>query len=394
MVPSGLRWLLHLETFLSSAVSAADWGFLADFESALSQMGPTSLRKESSSLLTLKRNLAAEGYGGIDVPASIGGRGKSSLLQMLIQFLCGYSDLDYRDIAHIGHGRLILNHGSQVQLERWANAILSGCLVGIAVTEPHGGTLVQSMRTVADKLPGGKWVLSGEKCWISRISEAAVIIVFFKIAGTETIAAALLDPLSPGISKETLEPAGLHGWSWGRLMFQSVEFADSDFLATPARGLDLFRDHFMYYRPMVAMTALGGAAAMYDEIMLGLTSKVYVKSQDSVRDSAWETLGRGFIEIQAAALSALVAQQLVGSRQEMAGVWSRSSKALGCQAAYSLASKLAVFGGAAAYHEQSRITKIHDDLRAFLYADGVIDALFRSSGRELYGSGWLGERFL
>ncbi len=393
MAPSGLRWLLHLEHFLPSTVSEADWVLLRDFESALCELAPGALRKESTSLLALKTNLATKGYAGIDMPVSVGGRGRSSLLQMLVQFLCGYYDLDFRDIAHVGHGRLIIKHGSKTQVERWTNAILAGGLVGIAVTEAHGGTLIQSMRTIASKNPEGKWVLSGEKCWISRIREAMMFVVFFKIAGSDGIAAALIDPRSRGVSTETLEPAGLHGWSWGRLKFASTEFLDSDLLGTPENGLAIFRDHFTYYRPMVAMTALGGAASMLDEIMKGLTSKVYVKSQDSVRDSAWEALGRGFIEIQSAMLAALVTQHLVASGQEMASVWSRSSKAFGCQTAYSLASRLAVFGGAAAYHEQSRTTKIHDDLRAFLYADGVVDALFRSSGRELYGSGWFGERF-
>jgi alkylation response protein AidB-like acyl-CoA dehydrogenase len=391
MASLGLRWLLHLEPFLSPVVSEADWAFLAEFESTLTTLSPKRLRKESSSLLALKVSLALSGYGGVDVPVEQEGRGRSSLLQMLIQFLCGYYDLDFRDIAHVGHGRLVITRGSRSQLDRWASAILSGGLVGIAVTEPHGGTLIQSMRTTAHKQTHERWVLSGEKCWISRIREAMLFIVFFRIAGTDGVAAALIDARTPGIFRETLEPAGLHGWSWGQLKFDNAEFLDSDLLGTPETGLEIFREHFMYYRPMVSMTALGGAAAMFDEIMKSLTTKVYVKSDDSVRDSAWEAFGRGFIEIQSAVLSALVTQQLVGLEHGMASLWSRSSKAFGCQTAFNLASRLAIFGGATAYHEQSRTTKILEDLRAFLYADGVIDALFRSAGRELYGGGWLDE---
>jgi alkylation response protein AidB-like acyl-CoA dehydrogenase len=389
---SGLRWLLHLERLLLASVTQADWTLLREFQFELKACAADAPHAEGATLLAVKTRLAKAGYGAIDIPKSIGGRGCSSTVQMLVQFLCGYEDLNYRDAAHVGHGRLILANGSKQQLDQWSDAILSGALVGVAVTEPHGGTLIQSMRTTAIKAAGSKWLLSGEKCWISRINEASLFVVFFKLADSSNLAAALIDPKQDRVSVEVLQSAGLTGWSWGRVRFDQLEFDDSDFLGPNEGGLDLFRQHFAYYRPIVAMTALGGAAAIFDEVMKQLSIKVHTKSADSVRDSAWEALGRSFIEIQSAILSSIVAQQLLGERHDMGAIWSRSSKAFSCESAHRISSKLAVFAGATAYHKQSRVAKIYEDLRAFLYADGVIDALFRSSGRELYDAGWVEDR--
>ncbi|MFE9825562.1 acyl-CoA dehydrogenase family protein [Streptomyces sp. NPDC005791] len=56
-------------------------------------------------------------------------------------------------------------------------AYAAGDLVGIAATERHGGSPLQEIATQATERPGGGWLLNGEKCWVSRLTEASGFVV-------------------------------------------------------------------------------------------------------------------------------------------------------------------------------------------------------------------------
>lgn len=337
-------------------------------------------------ILRAKARLAALGYGGIDVPSALGGLGRSNLAQMLVQFVAGYHDTDFRDIAHVAHGRMILRKGSSEQQSRWLPRILKGDLVGIAATEKHGGTTLDSITTKAMKISDDRWLLSGEKFWISRITESSVFVVFFKTENQTRISAALIDAQSPGITNEKCDPIGLRGWSWGRLHFEKCPFSQTDFLGAENEGLDVFRDHFLYYRPMVAATALGGAAAVFDTVRRQIKEKISSGMIRDCRDSALETLARSYVTIHSSLLSALMAQKLVSAGVTQASVWSRVVKAQSIDAACRVVSDLAILAGARSYQADDKINKVQRDLHGFLYADGVHDALYRAAGRSLLNS--------
>ncbi|MFI1916661.1 acyl-CoA dehydrogenase family protein [Nocardia sp. NPDC020380] len=83
----------------------------------------------------------------------------------------------------------------------------------MATTEPHGGSRPAAARTCATAGPGGTWLVSGRKTWISRLTEAAVFIVFFQDPGGRQAAAAI-DATEPGLHRRPVAPAGLAGWTW------------------------------------------------------------------------------------------------------------------------------------------------------------------------------------
>ncbi|HKM77813.1 MAG TPA: acyl-CoA dehydrogenase family protein [Candidatus Bathyarchaeia archaeon] len=337
-------------------------------------------------LLHVKAKLAALGYGGIDVPSALGGLGRSSLVQMLVQFVSGYQDMDFRDIAHIAHGRIVLRKGSSDQQSRWLPRILKGDLVGIAATEKHGGTTLDSITTKATKISDDRWLLSGEKFWISRLSESRAFVVFFKTENHTQVSAALIDAQSQGITWEDFDPIGLHGWSWGRLHFEDVPFSEADFLGRENEGLDVFRDHFLYYRPMIAATALGGAAAVFDNVVSQIQEKISSHTIENCRDSTLETLARSYVTLHSSLLSAITAQKLVSVGAPLASAWSRAVKAHSVDTACRLVSDLAILAGARSYQAHDKLNKVQRDLQGFLYADGIHDALYRAAGRSLLSS--------
>jgi alkylation response protein AidB-like acyl-CoA dehydrogenase len=52
----------------------------------------------------------------------------------------------------------------------------------------------------------------------------------------------------------------------GELHLDGVRLHPSELLGEPGDGMRLLREHFAHYRPLVAATALGAAAAVCDTV--------------------------------------------------------------------------------------------------------------------------------
>ncbi len=253
---------------------------------------------------------------------------------------------------------------------------------GIAITEPHGGSQVRATQTTATPGRGGTWAVTGTKTWISRLTEAAVFCVFFTDPGGR-LCAAVIDAASPGLARRPIAPAGLSGWAWGELRLHAVTVRPCDILGEPGEGMRLLREHFARYRPLVAATALGAAAGVHDHTTARLDARRQAGTITGPRDNALITLGRTYIQINAALLAALTAQRLAEAHSPLAQLWGCAAKAHGTDAAYETASELALLTGAAGFTADSGTAKARRDLNALLHADGIHDSLYRSAGRSL-----------
>jgi len=371
-------WLEPMRPILTTWVQPKDWQLLSNFERSFHEIAQDKSRRHP---LQAKSLLASE-HGMLDVDRNLGGMGRSPLVQAFVQFICGYHDLDYRDVAHVGHGRMIIQHGTQKQQRLWLPRLASGSLVGIAATEAHGGSKIQAIRTTAKKF-GDKHLLIGEKVYISRITEAAVFVVFFKFEGDETLSAALIDLSRKGVSTEMWEPMGLRGWSWGKVTFDDAPFTELEVLGAHGQGTAIFKEHFVYYRPMVAMTTLGVAAAVLDQTMNHINQRRARKDISEPRDTCLETVGHYYAAINAGILSALCAIVQNIENSPNSSLWSRMTKAWSVEQAYYAVSELALLMGATGFRSDHFVTKALGDLRGFLFADGIQDGLKRSVGRTL-----------
>ncbi|MEV5967936.1 acyl-CoA dehydrogenase family protein [Kribbella sp. NPDC051952] len=324
-------------------------------------MPPGSER--SQRLLCVRRHLVSRGFGD-----------GSALWQLLAQFVCGYRDIDLRDATGLGHGRLIACHARPSTRRRWVPRLLIGELAGIAITEPHGGSRVIETRTSAVLSADGYLLVSGRKCWISRLNEAAVFVVFFRDPDGR-LAAAPVDAEDLGLRRTELPPSGLAGWSWGVLDLDGVRVHPDDILV--GDGMLLLRNHFATYRPWVAATALGGAAAVFDSV----TTILATRNIDRIRDNALITIGRTHAQLATALLGCAVAEHLASAGDCSAEIWGAATKAHGVDIAHQATVELALLAGAAGFRADSQIAKTRRDLAGLLFADGIHDSLYRSAGK-------------
>ncbi|HET8680862.1 MAG TPA: acyl-CoA dehydrogenase family protein [Micromonosporaceae bacterium] len=249
-------------------IDPAGWRRLADLDAHLGRLttdapAPHAGQAERSAwLLHVRRTLAAAGYT----------RPGLSLAQALAQFVCGFHDLDLRDATGTGHGAM-LHQAREPTRTRWEARLAAGDLVGIAATERRGGSRVQEITTRAVPVGPHRWAITGEKVWVSRLVEAAGIVVFFRDSDAR-ITAAIIDAIAPGVHREPIPPAGLAGWTWGVLHLNEVIIDPrTDLIGETGRGLALFREHFARFRPLIAATALGAAAGVHTLVARTLDAK-------------------------------------------------------------------------------------------------------------------------
>lgn len=336
----------------------------------------------SRRLLQIRAGLARSAHLGTAVAARDGGCGRPPILQILMQFVCGYHDVDLRDSSGLGHGRLIAEHASAPVRDRWLPRLLSGAVPGIAITEPHGGSRPHATTTAATVRRDGAWAISGTKTWISRLNEAAVFCVFFTDPAGR-LSAGVIDAAAGGLHRRPLAPSGLTGWAWGELHLDDVLFNPRELLGQPGTGMDLLREHFAHYRPLVAATALGAAAGACDTVAGHLTARRAAGVIADLRDNALITVGRAYAQINAALLAAVTAQRLSAASSAAAHLWGCAVKAHGVDVAYTTTSELTLLVGALGFTAESALAKARRDLNGLLYADGIHDSLYRAAGRAL-----------
>ncbi|HWR47094.1 MAG TPA: acyl-CoA dehydrogenase family protein [Pseudonocardiaceae bacterium] len=370
-------WLQPLQPILDPA-EGVDWRRLKALEAALDAVlavHPVGAdlpagSERSHRLRVIRRELAECGH--------IDATGEATMFQMLAQFVCGYRDIDLRDAIGLGHGQLIARHGSAPTRQRWIPRLRAGELAGIAVTEPHGGSRPGATRTHALPGPDGTWLVSGGKTWISRLTEAAVFVVFFRAPDGRLVAAAI-DATDPGLHRQLITPTGLAGWTWGTLDLTGVPVYPTDVLA--GDGMTLLRQHLAAYRPLVTATALAGAAAVFDTVTTTLTARQVAGDLPRLRDSALVTIGRAHAQLVTALLGAVAASHLADAEQDQAESWVAAMKAHGIDTANQTTAELALLLGATGFRADSPIAKTRRDLTGLLYADGIHDSLYRTAGK-------------
>ncbi|MGP3978993.1 acyl-CoA dehydrogenase family protein [Streptomyces sp. 8N114] len=370
--PATDGWIAPLRAAAWPDLTATHIDALRRFEAALTERFTAPAKGKQ--LLALRRSLAPQ-------RPPVGNGPIGATVAALAQFVCGFHDLDLRDTVGAGHGRMILRHGSGAALDRWAVRLARGELVGVAATERHGGSRLQEITARITPAPGG-WSLNGEKCWVSRLCEAAAFVVFCKDPD-DRIQAVIVEAAGPGVSRAPETPSGLGGWTWGTLAFQDVHVSEPYRLGGEQGGAGIFREHFASFRPLVAATALGTAAGVHTTVTGTLRARHQIQLLPRLRDTTLVTLGRTAADLNSAFLSAVTSARLTAQDSPQADVWARSVKAHGVQTAHRAVEDLAPLVGASGFRADSPIAKARQDLGGLLYADGLHDSLLRSAGRTL-----------
>ena len=122
------------------------------------------------------------GLFGATIPQGYGGLGLSfvSYARLMTELSRGWMSLAGVINSHLIMAYIIANHGSAEQKSHFLPAMASGDKRGgLALTEPHAGSDVQSIRTTATR-SGDNYVLSGTKMFITNARYGTMLAVAAK----------------------------------------------------------------------------------------------------------------------------------------------------------------------------------------------------------------------
>jgi acyl-CoA dehydrogenase len=137
-------------------------------------------------------------------------------------------------------------------------------IVGIASTEPNFGSDIGSMTTVAKK-NGNKYVLEGEKAFISLIRDIKERSGgFVTVAKTDTSkgtggVSLFYLPYSDQLDISYTEEMGREGSSWGSFRFSGIELTAKHLLGKENGGFKIIHEGFEFARGLIAVISAGAA---------------------------------------------------------------------------------------------------------------------------------------
>jgi glutaryl-CoA dehydrogenase (non-decarboxylating) len=214
--------------------------------------------------LELIEGMAELGILGIVIPEEYGGAGLDYVSEALACEEIERGEAAFRTLisVHVGlNSSSLLRYGSEELKQRYLVPQAKGEKLGcFGLTEPGAGSDVAAMRTTARR-EGDRWILNGQKNWISYATTADYQLVVAKTdpdAGHKGMSAFMVERDWPGVTtQETENKLGVWAGSTGELFFENVEVPAQNMLGEEGQGFEIAMYSLDQGRFTVAAGAVG-----------------------------------------------------------------------------------------------------------------------------------------
>jgi isovaleryl-CoA dehydrogenase len=222
----------------------------------------------------LWKKLGALGLLGVTVEEAYGGSALGYLAHIIAVEEISRASASV-GLSYGAHSNLCVNqirrNGSEPQRKRYLPKLISGEHVGaLAMSEPGAGSDVVGMRLKAERR-GDKYLLNGNKMWITNGPDADVLVVYAKTdanAGPRGITAFLIEKGMKGFSTaQKLDKLGMRGSNTCELVFRDCEVPAANILGAEGSGVNVLMSGLDYERAVLAGGPLGIMAACLDVVV-------------------------------------------------------------------------------------------------------------------------------
>ena len=237
----------------------------------------------------IAKRAIADGLWPMNVPKEMGGLGSTVMEQMIVQEQAGRATNDLWGYVGGPYNALLCCNAEQKP--KYLDPALKGepySGAAYAITEPGGGSDTTNLKTTA-KRKGDKWVINGEKWFVTSANRCPAIIVHAVTGpGEETLF--LVDQGTPGMRvKRTPKFMTRSEDSHPEMVFEDCTVPSSQILGEIGQANTVTRAWFREERLHIAARCLGAAQRLLEE------AKAWASEREAFGRKLYEHQGIGFM---------------------------------------------------------------------------------------------------
>ncbi|MEG3114116.1 acyl-CoA dehydrogenase family protein [Salinicola sp. 4072] len=256
--------------------------------------------------------LTEAGWLGAMIPEAFGGSGLGLLeASVILEEVnrCGGN-------AGFVHGQMynmatLLKHGSEAQKSAILPKLASGelRLQSMGVTEPTTGTDTTKIKTTAVKR-GDKYVINGQKVWISRIQHSDLMILLARTTPlaevkrkSEGMSIFLVDLHQAIGNGMTVQPiANMVGHETNELFFDNLELPADSLIGEEGKGFRYILDGLNAERTLIAAECIGDGRWFIDKASRYANERIVFDRPIGQNQGVQFPIAEAHIEVEAADL--------------------------------------------------------------------------------------------
>lgn len=207
------------------------------------------------------RELVDNGFTGIYIPEEYGGLGQDMLTMCLVMEQSSAAGWPAQKLVLTQSifSTILLRNGSDEQKTRWLPLIPDGRLTFcFGLTEAESGSNAPRMGTTA-KRKGDKWVLNGQKTYISGVDDANTILLAARTPEADDgITLFVVENPFERIPHQRVHLSGMRMYERQfTLYIEDLEVPEENVIGTPGKGLRYLFDGLNPERLLVAAQSVG-----------------------------------------------------------------------------------------------------------------------------------------
>ncbi len=269
--------------------------------------------------------LTKAGWLAALIPEEYGGSGLSlteaSVIMEEINRNGGNSGACHGQMYNMG---TLLRHGSDEQKREYLPKIAAGelRLQSMAVTEPTAGTDTTKIKTTA-VLMGDRYVVNGQKVWISRMQHSDLMILLARTTPIEEVKKRsegmsifivdLRDSIGKGLVVRPIPNMVNH--ETNELFFDNLEIPAKNLIGEEGKGFKYILDGLNAERTLIAAECIGDGYWFIDKVSKYAKERTIFGRPIGQNQGVQFPIARAFVNIEAANLMRYKACELFDARQ-------------------------------------------------------------------------------
>jgi acyl-CoA dehydrogenase len=330
----------------------------------------------------------AQEYGlfSVNIPEEYGGPGMSLLEEVILteELAWGCSGIETALMLNSLAALPIKLAGSEELKQKYLGRMAEGAMAAYCVTEPGAGSDVAAMKLSAER-KGDKYVLNGNKIWITNAPVADIFVVFARTNKEDRyggLSAFVVEREWGVTTGKHLPKMGQHAAWTSEVFFENVEVPVENRLGPEGVGFLIAMKVFDSSRPAVSSAAVGVARRAFEEATEYAKTRIAFGKPIIAKQAIGFKLADMAVEIEAGRLLAQKAAWLLDNGKRNTTLAAYAKAYCADMAMRVTTEAVQVFGGYG-YSREYPVEKLMRDSKIFQLYEGTSEVQRHIIAREI-----------